>query len=65
MKFKEIIKILEKDGWFLIRQKGSHMQFKHQRKKGLVTIASHSLNDDIALGTLSSIYKQAEMEKKA
>lgn len=64
MKFKEIIKIIEKDGWFLSRQKGNHMQFKHNIKPGLVTIAPHSLNDDISLGTLSSIYKQAQIEKR-
>jgi predicted RNA binding protein YcfA (HicA-like mRNA interferase family) len=38
MKVKEIIKIIEKDGWFEVRQKGSHKQFKHPNKKGLVTV---------------------------
>jgi len=39
MTYKEIIKIIENDGWFLSRQKGSHKQYKHPIKKGLVTIA--------------------------
>ena len=60
MKVIEIIKIIENDGWFLVRQKGSHRQYKHKIKKGLVTIASHKLSDDIAIGTLNSILKQAE-----
>ena len=64
MKFRDIIKIIEKDGWYLARQKGSHMQFKHDNKAGLVTIAPHSLNDDVSAGTLSSIYKQAQMDKR-
>ncbi len=64
MKYREIIKIIEKDGWYLTRQKGSHKQFKHSFKQGLVTIATHSLNDDISPGTLSSIYKQAQIEKR-
>jgi len=32
MKVKEIIKIVETDGWFQVRQKGSHRQFNHQWK---------------------------------
>ncbi|MBN2570549.1 MAG: type II toxin-antitoxin system HicA family toxin [Ignavibacteriales bacterium] len=42
MKVRDIIKIIENDGWFLVRQKGSHKQFKHPIKKGLVTISSHN-----------------------
>ncbi|MFN5431416.1 MAG: type II toxin-antitoxin system HicA family toxin [Cyclobacteriaceae bacterium] len=37
MKAKDLIKLMEEDGWFLVRQKGSHKQFKHRLKKGLVT----------------------------
>ena len=64
MKAREIIKLIEKDGWFLVRQKGSHKQDKHAEKKGLVTIAVHKLSDEIAPGTLSSIYKQAQIDGK-
>jgi predicted RNA binding protein YcfA (HicA-like mRNA interferase family) len=63
MKVSEIIKIIENDGWFLVRQKGSHRQYKHKIKKGLVTNASHKLSDDIAIGTLNSILKQAELKQ--
>ena len=59
---KKIIKILEQDGWFLARQKGSHRQYKHHFKKGCVTIAGH-LNDDLAPGTLNSILKQAGLRR--
>jgi len=62
VKVKEIIKIIEKDGWYLVRQKGSHKQYKHKNKKGLVTISGHKLSDDIAYGTLNSILKQAEIK---
>lgn len=54
---------MEKDGWYLARTKGSHRQYKHPFKKGLVTISGH-LNDDIAKGTLNSILKQAELKKE-
>lgn len=39
MKIKEIIKIIQADGWTLNRTKGSHKQFKHPNKPGLVTIS--------------------------
>jgi predicted RNA binding protein YcfA (HicA-like mRNA interferase family) len=62
MKIKEVIKLIEADGWYLARQKGSHLQFKHQIKNGLVTVACHRLSDDIKKGTLSSILKQAGLK---
>ena len=61
MKARDVIKLIEKDGWNLIRQKGSHKQYKHPIKKGFVTIAAHRLSDDIAPGTLNSILKQAQI----
>jgi len=61
MKVKEIIKIIEQDGWFMVRGKGSHRQFKHNNKDGIVTIAGN-LNDDLAKGTLNSILKQARLK---
>ncbi len=62
MKAREIIKLIENDGWYIVRQKGSHKQFKLPTKKGLVTIAVHKMSDDIAIGTLNSICKQAQID---
>ena len=62
MKIKAIIKILENDGWYLSRTKGSHRQFKHLTKSGLVTV-SGKLSDEIAIGTQMSIFKQARFKK--
>ncbi len=45
VKFREVVKILEEDGWYQVRQKGSHRQFKHLSKTGIVTVAYHSLSD--------------------
>ena len=64
MKVSEVIKLIENDGWFLVRQKGSHRQYKHRIKKGLVTIAAHKMSDDIAKGTLNSIFKQAQLKQE-
>ena len=61
MKVKEIIKIVENDGWYLKRMKGSHRQFKNNKKQGLVTVAGH-LNDDLAIKTQKSIFKQAGID---
>ena len=62
MKVKDIIKRIEKDGWYLVTSKGSHRQYKHINKPGRVTI-SGNLNDDIAPGTLNSVMKQAQIKE--
>jgi len=59
---RHLLRILKDDGWYEVRQKGSHKQFKHVSKKGLVTVSYHHLSDDIPKGTLASIYKQAQIE---
>ncbi|CAD5969069.1 hypothetical protein PCC9214_03689 [Planktothrix tepida] len=60
MKVKDIIKRLEQDGWYLARTQGSHRQFKHTLKSGLVTVPGKP-SDDLAPGTLNSIIKQAQI----
>lgn len=57
--FKEIIKIIKKDGWYQVAQNGSHRQFKHPTKPGRVTIAPHKLSDTISPKTEKSILNQA------
>ena len=54
---KQVIKMLEAAGWVLARVKGSHHQFKHPARPGLVTV-KHP-DGDIPKGTLNSIAKQA------
>ena len=58
MTVREIIKLTEADGWYLARQRGSHRQFKHATKPGLVTVAGHP-SRDLAPKTLKSILRQA------
>ncbi|WP_162671512.1 type II toxin-antitoxin system HicA family toxin [Gemmata massiliana] len=58
MTVREIIKTIEDDGWYLSRQKGSHRQFKHSTKSGLVTVAGHPPNT-LAPKTVKSILRQA------
>lgn len=61
-KVREVIEMLEDDGWFLIATKGDHRQFKHTTKVGKVTIPGKP-NDVIPQGTLNSIFKQAGWKK--
>ena len=61
MKVREIIKVIENDGWRLARTKGSHRQFKHADKPGVVTVPGNG-GDDIAIGTLGSVLKQAGLK---
>lgn len=63
MKVKDVIKLIQNDGWYLAAQEGSHRQFKHPDKKGRVTIAG-KLSDDLAPGTYNSILKQAGLKER-
>jgi predicted RNA binding protein YcfA (HicA-like mRNA interferase family) len=62
MKVKELVALLENDGWVLVRTKGSHRQFHHSTKSGTVTV-SGKLSVDIPVGTLGSVLKQAGLKK--
>ncbi|MCC5899897.1 MAG: type II toxin-antitoxin system HicA family toxin [Phormidium sp. BM_Day4_Bin.17] len=61
MKVRDIIKILENDGWYQVRTRGSHRQFHHATKSGTVTV-SGQLNVDMPPGTLNSVFKQAGLK---
>jgi len=58
VKVREIIRMLEQDGWSLARTRGSHRQYKHSTKVGLVTVPGKP-SDDLGPGTINSILKQA------
>lgn len=59
---RDIIAIIEADGWYLVAIQGDHRQYKHKTKKGHVTVPG-KLSSDVAPGILGSIYKQAQMAK--
>jgi predicted RNA binding protein YcfA (HicA-like mRNA interferase family) len=62
MKVRELIAVIEDDGWVLVRTKGSHRQFQHPSKPGTVTIAGKP-GTDVPAGTLNSVLKQAGLKK--
>ncbi|MEG4228241.1 type II toxin-antitoxin system HicA family toxin [Microcoleus sp. N9_B2] len=63
MKVREVIKMLEDDGWYLARTRGSHRQFKHPEKAGTVTV-SGNLGIDMPIGTLKSVLRQSQLEEE-
>ncbi len=62
MKVRDVIRMLEQDGWVLVRTRGSHRQHKHAAKLGLVTVPGKP-GDDLAPGTLNSVMKQAGLKR--
>jgi predicted RNA binding protein YcfA (HicA-like mRNA interferase family) len=60
MNNREIISVLQRDGWVQVAQKGSHVQFKHPAKQGRVTVPHPKR--DVPLGTLKSIEKQSGLK---
>jgi len=62
MKIRDLIKLIEDDGWYLVVTKGSHRQYKHPKKPGRVTVAGHP-GDELAPGTLNSVLKQSQLKE--
>jgi predicted RNA binding protein YcfA (HicA-like mRNA interferase family) len=62
VKVQELLKLLESDGWHLVRTKGSHRQFHHSTKKGTVTVAGKP-SIEVPPGTLNNVLKQAGLKK--
>ena len=61
-KVRDVIKQIERDGWYLVAVKGSHRQYKHPSKPGRVTIPGH-MGDELAIGTYKSVLKQAGLQE--
>jgi predicted RNA binding protein YcfA (HicA-like mRNA interferase family) len=62
MKVRDLIALIERDGWVEVRTRGSHRQFQHPFKRGTVTIAGKP-GIDIPPGTLNSVLKQSGLKK--
>lgn len=62
-KVRKAIEIVESDGWYFVRQRGSHRQFKHRSKPGKVTIPGH-LSDDLKIKTWKGILDQAGVREE-
>lgn len=62
MKVRDLIRTLEQDGWYLVKTRGSHRQFKHSTKKGKVTVAGKP-SVEVPPGTLNAVLKQAGLKE--
>jgi predicted RNA binding protein YcfA (HicA-like mRNA interferase family) len=62
MKVRDAIKLVEADGWRIVRIRGSHRHYHHPSKPGIVTIAGHP-SEDLDPGTQAAILKQAGLKK--
>ena len=62
MKVSELLSLIDKDGWVMVRQSGSHRQFHHPAKTGTVTVAGKP-SIDVPRGTLNSVLKQAGLKE--
>lgn len=61
MKYNDLFKILKKDGWFEVRQKGSHVIMKHPIKPEQLTVPNHG-GKEVKKGLLVAILKQANIK---
>ena len=62
MTWKQLRELIEKDGWFLHHQTGSHRQFHHSMKTGTVTLAYHKIGDMVPQGILASVLRQGGLK---
>ena len=61
MTAREVIQIIEADGWYAVKSKGGHRQYRHPVKKGRVTVPVHG-SKDLSPATVNSILKQAGLK---
>jgi predicted RNA binding protein YcfA (HicA-like mRNA interferase family) len=63
MNIREVLKLLNRDGWVVERTRGSHRQLRHRAKPGTVTVSGHP-SDEVHPKTLKSVLRQAGLEKE-
>jgi predicted RNA binding protein YcfA (HicA-like mRNA interferase family) len=62
VKVRQVIRLIEQDGWQMVGRRGSHRPYKHTDKPGLVTVPGKP-GGELAAGTLDSIIKQAGLKE--
>lgn len=58
MKVRQIINLIQADGWYRIKARGGHRQYKHATKRGRVTVPG-KMNAELDPKTEKSILQQA------
>jgi predicted RNA binding protein YcfA (HicA-like mRNA interferase family) len=62
MKCSELLRLLRKDGWEIVRQKGSHVMMEHPEKDGQLIVPDHG-SKEVKTGLMNDILKQAGLKK--
>ena len=62
MKYRELFKIVEKEGWYLVKQEGNAKHFKHSNRMGKLIISGKP-NDDVYKITLANVLKQSRLKE--
>jgi predicted RNA binding protein YcfA (HicA-like mRNA interferase family) len=63
MSVRDVLRLIEADGWQFVRQTGSHRVFHHRTKPGMVIVAGKP-SHDLAAGTVNAILKEAGLKGK-
>ncbi len=59
MKYRDIIKMIEADGWYWVTTRGSHRRYKHPTKPNFIIVPAHNLGSDVKIGIEKKILKDA------
>jgi predicted RNA binding protein YcfA (HicA-like mRNA interferase family) len=62
MKFRDLIKLIEADGWYEVRVSGSHRIYQHPTKPNSFPAPVHSPGNDVPKGLQQAILKQAGLK---
>jgi len=59
LKYRDVVKLIEADGWFWVRTNGSHQIYHHPTKLNIVVVPAHNMGRDVKPGLAHGILKQA------
>ncbi|WP_445956207.1 type II toxin-antitoxin system HicA family toxin [Yeosuana sp.] len=62
MKCSQLYRILTKDGWYAVSQKGSHVKMRHENKKGTIIFPNHG-SQEMGKGLGNKILKDAGIKR--
>jgi predicted RNA binding protein YcfA (HicA-like mRNA interferase family) len=61
MRVRDLVSLVERDGWSKVRQSGSHAIYRHPEKPGILVVPVHA-GHELPAGTLNSILKKAGLK---
>jgi predicted RNA binding protein YcfA (HicA-like mRNA interferase family) len=61
MKCSELLRILLRDGWYIVSQAGSHMKLRHETKSGIIIFPNHG-SKEVGKGLEKKLLKEADIK---